>query len=162
MGFGIPEKNQMHKYKLAGGAVALAIAFSSAPAFANDGYVEARGGIISALGDEEATAGVAAGYDFDLNDTLFAGVEVSGDKVLVDGSDIYVGFTGRIGTRLGENTKLFAAGGYTVGEGEDVPHLGAGLQQNVSDKIYVKAEYRHFFGDFADADSGVVGVGVRF
>lgn len=149
----------MRKIAIALGVAAAAI---STPAMANETRIEARGGIISALGTEEATAGVAAGYDFDLGDTVFAGVEVSGDKVLVDGSDIYVGFTGRLGTKIGEDTKLFAAGGYTVGEGEDVPHLGAGLQHALSDRVYVKAEYRHFFSDFADADSGVVGFGFRF
>lgn len=152
----------MNTYKMIGGAAALAIAFSSAPAFANEGRIEARGGVISVLDDEEATIGVAAGYDFDLGDTLFVGGEVSADKVLVDDSDIYVGFTGRVGARIAEATRIFVAGGYTVGEGEDTEHLGAGVQHAISDRIYLKAEYRHFFGDFADADSGVVGLGVRF
>ena len=152
----------MNRYKMIGGAAALAIAFSSAPAFANEGRIEARGGVISVLDDEEATVGVAAGYDFDLGDTLFVGGEVSADKVLVEDSDIYVGFTGRVGARIAEATRIFVAGGYTVGEGEDTEHLGAGVQHAISDRIYLKAEYRHFFGDFADADSGVVGLGVRF
>lgn len=149
----------MRKIAIALGVAAAAI---STPAMADEARIEARGGIISVFGTEEATAGVAAGYDFDLGDTVFAGVEVSGDKVLVDGSDIYVGFTGRLGAKLSEDTRLFAAGGYTVGEGEDVPHLGAGLQHNLTDRIYIKGEYRHFFSDIADADSGVIGFGMRF
>ena len=149
----------MRKIAIAIGVAAAAI---STPAMANEARVEARAGVISVFCEEEAIAGVAAGYDFDLGDTVFAGVEASADKVLVDGADVAWGFTGRLGTKLGEDTKLFAAAGYTVGEGEDVEHLGAGIQHNVSDSLYVKAEYRHFFGSFADGDSGVVGLGLRF
>lgn len=152
----------MRKYVLAAATVAVAIVTGASPALANEGRVEARGGVIWALDETEATVGAAAGYDFDLGDAMFVGAEVSADKVLVDDSDIYVGLTGRVGAKLGERGKAFVAAGYTVGEGEDVPHLGAGYEHRLGSNLYLKAEYRHFFSDFADADALTAGVGFKF
>ena len=61
------------------------LAFAT-PAMANEARVEARGGVIWSNGDSEDTWGVAAGYDFDLGTTAFAGVEVSGDKIGTSGT----------------------------------------------------------------------------
>ncbi|WP_338244343.1 outer membrane beta-barrel protein [Aurantiacibacter hainanensis] len=152
----------MNTRNIALAALSIASGFIAMPAAANEARVEARGGIFWAGDAEEATVGVAAGYDFDLGESLFVGAEVSADKVLVDDSDIYAGLTGRLGTRLGENGRLFAAGGYTVSEGEDVPHLGAGFQYALGEMVYFKTEYRHFFSDFADGDTLVAGIGARF
>lgn len=152
----------MTKFLTAAAAASLAAIAVAAPAQANEGRVEVRGGAIFALDETEATLGAAAGYDFDLGTSAFVGGEISADKVLVDDSDVYFGFTARAGARLGEGGKLFAAGGYTVGEGEDVPHLGAGYEHRVGQSVYLKAEYRHFFSDFADADAITVGVGMKF
>lgn len=134
--------------------------FAAAPAAANEGRAELRGGVAWANGDEEAIAGAALGYDFDLGSAAFAGVEVSGDKVLQDGADIVWGTTARAGAKLGAG-KLFAAGGYSFGEGDDAWHLGAGYEHKVSSSAYVKVEYRHFF-DVVDVNTAVVGVGVNF
>ena len=149
----------MRKFAIVLGAAAAALAV---PAQANEARVEARGGIAWAEGVEEAVAGLAAGYDFDLGDTAFLGLEGSADKVLVDGADVVWGASARVGTRLGANGKLYAAGGYTFGEGEDVPHLGAGYQHAVGTNLYLKAEYRHFFSDFVDVNTAVVGLGYSF
>lgn len=142
-------------------ALAASVAVAS-PALANEARVEARGGIIWSGGTSEATAGVAAGYDYDLGSNAFFGAEVSADKVLTSGSDVYVGLTGRAGIKAGENGKLFVAGGYTVGEGEDVPHLGAGYEHKLGSSLYLKGEYRHFFSDLSDSDAVSVGVGFKF
>lgn len=142
-------------------AAAVAAAFVAAPAMANEARVELRGGAIFIADEEEATAGLAAGYDFDLGSAAFVGAEVAADKVLITDSNIYVGLTGRAGAKLG-NGRLFAAAGYTFGEGEDVPHLGAGYEHTVAGTTYIKAEYRHFFSDFLDADAVSVGIGARF
>jgi hypothetical protein len=142
-------------------ALAASVAVAS-PALANEARVEARGGVIWDSGTSEATAGVAAGYDFDLGGNAFFGAEVSADKVLVSGSDVYYGLTGRAGIKTGENGKLFVAGGYTVGEGEDVPHLGAGYEHKLGSNLYLKGEYRHFFSDFSDADAVSAGIGFKF
>lgn len=146
-------------------AIALAAATAAlvaVPAQANEARVEARGGIAWASGTEEAIAGVAAGYDFDLGSSAFIGVEASADKILVSGADVAFGATGRIGAKVSENGKLFVAGGYTFGEGEDVPHLGGGYNHKVGSNVYVTAEYRHFFSDFVDVNAATLGVGVNF
>jgi outer membrane immunogenic protein len=140
---------------------AAAALVAATPAAANEARVEARGGIVWAGGENEPLAGAAVGYDFDLGSTAFAGVEASGDKVLVDGADVVWGATVRAGAKLGEG-KLYAAGGYSFGEGEDVPHLGGGYQHDLSSGVYVKWEYRHFFSDVVDADVVAMGLGMSF
>ncbi|MFN4114581.1 MAG: hypothetical protein ACK4GD_11625 [Sphingomonadaceae bacterium] len=145
-------------------AIALAAATAAlvaVPAQANEGRVEVRGGIAWAGGAEEAIAGVAAGYDFDLGDAAFIGVEASADKILAGGADIAWGATGRIGAKVSENGKLFVAGGYTFGEGEDVPHLGLGYSHKIGG-AYLTAEYRRFFSDFNDINAATLGLGVNF
>ncbi|MEP6867277.1 MAG: hypothetical protein ABJA20_02060, partial [Novosphingobium sp.] len=114
----------------------------------------------------EATAGVAAGYDFDLGSSAFAGVEVSGDKILTSNTHVAAGFTGRLGAKLGAG-KLFAAGGYTTSfcsgcDGEY--HAGAGYEHSFGNKLYGKVEYRHFFerGTSSNADAVSAGLGVKF
>ncbi|MGQ7829350.1 outer membrane protein [Altererythrobacter sp. Z27] len=155
----------MNKTIFAAAAVATSLAFA-APASANEARVEARGGIAWAQGHEEAVAGIAAGYDFDLGDSetgsVFFGVEGSADKILTDGANVYFGTTARLGAKIGQSGKLFATAGYSFGEGEDVPHLGGGYQHKINDKVYLKAEYRHFFSDFVDLNTAAVGLGVTF
>lgn len=126
---------------------------------------EVRGGVIWAFDESEATLGAAVGYDFDLGETAFAGVELSGDKVLVDGSDVAFGTTARLGARLGDNGKLFAAGGYTFGlddDSGDAWNLGAGYHHKLGQSLYVGTEYRHYFSDFADADALNLVIGTTF
>lgn len=153
----------MRKTAITLGMLAAAVA---APAQANESggevRVEARGGIAWDNGDSEAIAGVAAGYDFDLGETVFAGVEVSGDKILADGANVVLGTTARLGIKVGDDGKLFVTGGYSFGEGEDVPHAGAGYQHAIGENVYLKAEYRHFFSDFSDVDTVAAGVGFKF
>ncbi len=135
------------------------------PALANEARVEARGGVIWAPGNSEATAGIAAGYDFDLGPAAFAGMEVSGDKVLTSGTKVAFGITGRAGAKLAA-TKLFVAGGYTTEfcDGCDGAwHAGAGAELPLMGNIYGKVEYRHYFVDnFSDSDAVVAGVGMKF
>lgn len=133
------------------------------PAAANEGRIEPRGGIIWSGGDSEATAGMAIGYDFDSGNSMFFGVEASADKVLTDGTSIYWGLTGRVGTNVSDRGKLFAAGGYTFGEGDDAFHLGAGYEHEIVERAAVKIEYRHYFSDAAlDADAVALGLVVKF
>lgn len=141
---------------------AAAAAAVATPAMANEGRVETRAGVIWGGGNEDAVAGVAAGYDFDLGDSAFVGVEVSADKVLVSGSDVFVGVTTRVGVKAGEKTKLFIDGGYTFAAGEDTPHLGAGVEYKFTNSLYGKLGYRHQFSDFVDTDTLSAGVGIKF
>ena len=149
-------------------AAAMAATTLATPAMAQDEVngefrIEGRGGVIDGAGQTEAVAGVAAGYDFDLSETVFIGVEGSVDFVLANGGNEVFGATGRVGVHASEEAKLFAAGGRSfVGDGDDAWHLGAGVEYDVTDMVYLKAEYRHFFADFADADSVVAGVGLKF
>lgn len=149
----------MRKFALALGVAAAAVA---SPALANEGRVEARGGIAWAGGNEEAIAGVAAGYDFDLDPAggAFIGVEGSADKILVSGSDVLFGVTGRIGTKLGAG-KLYANGGYSFNEG-DAWHLGAGYEHKVGANTYLKGEYRRYLLNGTDINAAVIGVGFGF
>lgn len=152
----------MRKYALLFAVAGVAMA---APAQANEGRAEIRGGIAWAGGFEEAVAGVAGGYDWDLGETTFVGLEASADKILVEDADILFGATARAGVKVGANGKLFAAGGYSFGVDDDAGdaiHLGAGYQHKVSENVYLKAEYRHFFDDFVDVDTAAVGVGFAF
>ncbi len=146
-------------------ALAATAAFAS-PALANEARVEARGGIAWDSGSTEDIWGIAAGYDFDLGDTAFAGLEVSGDKVGAPGTKVMFGFAGRLGAKLGEKTKLYVDGGYgtegCTGCGGD-PFGGVGVEHTVAGNVYGKLFYRHYFIDAAtDVDGVGVGVGVKF
>lgn len=139
----------------------------ASPAMANETRVEVRGGVIWSNGSSEDTWGAAAGYDFDLGSSAFAGVELSGDKIGTSGTKVAWGFTGRLGAKLGDSTKLFAAGGYTTKPCDlctDSVHAGTGVEQVISNNFYVKAEYRHHFtsGGAPDSDALVGGVGIKF
>lgn len=147
----------MRKIALLGAVAAVAVA---APAAANEARVEARGGIAWANGNEEAVAGVAAGYDFDLGTGAFAGVEVSADKVLADGAKVVFGTTGRLGAKVGTAGKLYATAGYSFNDG-DAFHAGAGYEHKIGERTYLKAEYRRFFDD-VDVNTAVIGLGVNF
>lgn len=138
----------------------------ASPALANESRVEARGGVIWGGGQEEAIAGVAAGYDFDLGSSTFVGAEVSADKILESNTRVAFGFTGRVGAKLSEAGKLYGAGGYTTkfcSGCDETWHLGAGYQHNFGQSLYGKVEYRHYFADNAgDPDAVIAGIGMRF
>lgn len=158
------EKDFMRKIALIAAVAAAAVA---TPALANEGRAEVRGGIVWAEGDSEETLGVAAGYDWDFGSDAFFGVEVSGDKVLADGADISLGLNGRVGVKLDGGTKLYGVTGYQSEPCDfcgDAWGLGAGAEFPFGDKLYGKAEYRHFFaGDnFVDTDAVTVGLGMKF
>lgn len=148
-------------------SLAAAAAVVATPALANETRVEARGGVIWGGGDSEAIAGAAIGYDFDLGTSAFAGVEVSGDKILTSGTKVAFGFTGRAGAKLGAG-KLYANGGYTTEFCDSCKgswHAGAGYQQNLGNQLYGKVEYRHYFPEqsfVSDSDAVAVGLGLRF
>ena len=144
-------------------AASLAVA---TPALANEARVEARGGVYWTPGDTAGTAGVAAGYDFDLG-SAFAGGEVSADKILESGTKVAYGFTGRLGVKPSPGDKLFAAAGYTTKPCDLCEHatnLGAGWEHSFASRLYGKVEYRHFFtaGGAPDSNAVSAGLGVKF
>ncbi len=145
-------------------AAALLSAVVATPALAQngEGHVEVRGGYITGSGLDDATLGVAGGYDFNLGDKAFAGVEIAGDKVLIDGAKVQFSSGARLGANLGTNGKLYATGGYTFGQIDD-PYVGAGYQHKLTQNVYGKVEYRHqFINNFDDTDAFAVGVGFAF
>ena len=153
-------------FSIAAAALA-ATSFAAAPAMANEARVEARGGIVWNGSDSEAVAGAAAGYDFDLGEKSFAGVEVSGDKILTDHTRVSFGASARAGAKLGDPVKLYAVGGYATKPCKGCEgsfNLGAGYQHNFGQNFYGKVEYRHSFvgNGVKDNDAAVAGLGVRF
>ena len=156
----------MRRALLSLAAVAATAAFAS-PALANEARVEARGGVVFGGGvDDEAIAGIAAGYDYDLGKNGFIGLEVSGDKILTSGTKVSFGASVRAGAKVADATKIYAIGGYNTEFVDDFAgqwSAGAGLQQDIGSRLYAKVEYRHaFIDDFNDSDVVVGGLGVRF
>ncbi len=146
---------------------AVAAVAAASPAFANEARVEARTGVIWDGSDSDAVAGVAAGYDYDLGEKFFVGVEGSADKVLTDNTRVSWGVGGRAGVKVTPSTKLYAASTWQskfTRYGNSAVGVGGGLQQDLNDKFYGKVEYKHLLvGDNTpDADVGLVGVGMKF
>lgn len=139
---------------------------AAAPAMANEVRVEAHSGVIWNNGGTEATAGVAAGYDYDLGKVGFVGAEVSADKILAEyAKRVSFGFTGRAGVNLA-GTKAYALTGYSTTPCHDCGgawQVGAGVQKDFLQKFYGKVEYRHYIGDGStNADAVTAGLGVKF
>jgi outer membrane immunogenic protein len=143
-------------------AASMAVA---SPAIAGEARIELRGGLLQEGDSGRGLAGLAAGYDFDIGSKAFLGPEVSVDKLLRSGNEVLLGLTARAGVRLGENGKLFVAGGGTVRTIEDSPyHFGGGYEHKLGGKLYLKGEYRHFLADRfgVTGDAGIVGIGLKF
>jgi outer membrane immunogenic protein len=143
---------------------AAAAAIVATPALAaGEGRLEARGGIAFAGGNSEAFAGIAAGYDFDLGDKAFLGVEVSGDKVLANGADVIFGVGARLGAKAGDKGRAYVIGGMGFADGESDPFLGLGYQHKFGDKVFGKIEYRRvLISNFTDVNFAGVGIGAAF
>lgn len=147
-------------------ALAVTAAVIASPAMANEGRVEARGGVVWDSGTTEDFYGVAAGYDWDLGDKAIVGLEISGDKIAATDTGLGIGFTGRVGLKAGEKGKFVVDGGYTTFTCDlcdDAVHAGAAFEQGFGGNLYGKIAYRHYFVDSAtDVDAVAVGLGVRF
>ena len=137
-----------------------AAALATTPAMAaGEGRIEGRGAIGWGGGSEDAFAGIAAGYDFDLGETVFAGPEVSYDTNF-DGADL-VNVGGRLGIKTGDKGRLYVGGAYEINETEEF-NASVGYQYSFSDKIYGKVEYRRYFFPGTDLNAAGVGIGVKF
>lgn len=137
------------------------------PALANEARIEGHGGVVWDGSDSDATAGVAVGYDWDLGDSAFVGLETSADKILRSNQRVSVGVGGRAGIKLSEAGKLYAVSSYQTKPCkycEESVSLGAGYQQNFGSNLYGKVEYRHYFvgNGVPDYDGAVAGLGMRF
>lgn len=138
----------------------------ASPALANEARVEARGGVVWDSNNSEATAGIAAGYDWDLGGSTFVGLETSADKILTDNTRVTFGVGGRLGVKTSPDGKLYAVSTYQTKNCrfcEESVTLGAGYQHVLGNNLYGKVEYRHHFVEnVTDYDAALVGVGVKF
>lgn len=140
----------------------------SAPAVAG-ARVEARVGVLSEGGSTVTIGGIAAGYDYDLPGPVFIGAEASIDNNFTSSStgdvELLVGLSARAGIKVGVGGRAFVTAGATFRSIDNSPyHAGAGYQQAIGPKFYLKAEYRHFFatGVNDDGDAAMAGVGFKF
>lgn len=141
----------------------IASAAGSCPAYAGDGRAEATIGLIDQEKESNAIGALAVGYDWDLSETVFAGVEASVEQVFANGEDPSLGLAGRMGFKPGEKTKVFVIGGYSFEKEEDRPFVGAGVEQDLAEGIYGVLFYHRLFGDIGpDADVVGVGLGIEF
>ena len=142
-------------------AAIAAVALAASPAHADETRVEVRGGIAWCCGSSDETIGLAVGHDFDLSSGLFIGVEGVADTNF-DFVDPLLGVNARLGTKLGEKSKLFGTVGYAYDTGfeDDDLVLGAGYQYNISDRALFSVQYQRYV-DF-NVNRASVGVGYRF
>ena len=144
-----------------------AAAAAASPAFANEGRIEGHGGVVWDGDDSEGTAGAAVGYDWDMGDSGFVGLETSADKILDSNQRVSFGIGGRAGVKAGDAGKLYAVTSYQTKPCrtcEEEITGGAGYQHNFGSKLYGKVEYRHHFigNGVSDYDGAVAGLGIRF
>ncbi|MBO9574455.1 MAG: porin family protein [Sphingobium sp.] len=119
------------------------------------------------LGYDLRAGGAVIGAEAELSDSTASRAVVGGD---VDAArDIYIG--GRIGVPVGTNLLAYAKAGYTNArvntptfrENGDGVRVGGGLEYDLGNKLYVKAEYRYSnYEQDIERHQVVGGVGVRF
>jgi len=155
----------------------------------NGAHVEALGGWDRVQGegqhDDGVLYGVGAGYDIRKGNAVF-GIEGEASDSTQKQSvgaltehasrDLYVG--GRAGFVVGGNNLLYAKAGYTnarftvsgtdtgvtLARGNlDGYRVGAGIEHQLSNNMFVKAEYRYSnYKDGVSRNQVVGGVGIRF
>lgn len=136
----------------------------ASPAYADEAHIELTIGVIDEGAEKEAVLAFAAGYDWDLSEKVYVGVEGSLEKVLADDTDLGVSVSGRLGLHATDTTKTNLTGGFVFEKGEDRPFIGAGIEQEVNENgLYVVVFYHHLFGDeHHDADVLALGLGWEF
>ena len=142
-------------------AIIVAAAAISSPAIANEGRVEVRGGWIWVPGGSDDALGVALGYDADIGEKTYVGVEISADTNIDFVSPIY-SLTGRVGVKAGENTKIFVSGGYARASdvyADDVT-IGAGGQFSLGKEAFASVQYQRYIDTQLNRIS--FGIGLKF
>ena len=129
---------------IAGFAGAMALA---TPALADETRVEVNTSGNFYGGDYQQSIGAAVGHDFTIAPMLFAGPEVSLQKILATDTLTSVGISGRVGANLGPAGKLYAVGGWATTPyhgGNPDWDIGAGYSHALTIGTYGKVEYRHY------------------
>jgi outer membrane immunogenic protein len=137
------------------------------------------------LGYDFQTGGAVLGIEGEASDSTakecINSFAIAGDRLCSKtGRDLYVG--GRVGAVVGRSTLLYAKAGYTNARSEatynsnlagstivsshdslDGFRVGAGVEQAVGRKAFVKAEYRYSnYEQGVDRHQVVAGLGIRF
>ena len=150
-------------------SVPLLLALATTPALADETRAEVHTTGNFDTGDYQQSIGVAVGHDFTLAPGVFAGPEVSVDKLLAANTLTSVGVSGRLGANLGPVGKIYAVGGWasTPYHGGNADwDMGAGYQHALIPGTYAKVEYRHYTssanGMTPSRDAVTVGFGAHF
>jgi outer membrane immunogenic protein len=141
-------------------ATAIAAVVSS-PALANEGRVELRNGIIWANGVSDEAVGLALGYDADVSDAFFVGIESTIDTNFDFVSPV-LGVNARLGTNIGESGRFFGTVGYAYDTDFDIDDfaVGGGYQHTLNGDLVISAQYQRYLD--LDINRVSVGVGARF
>ena len=158
-------------------AATAAVIFTATPALA-EGNVDVHGGISGtcvegACDSAKFVVGVGAGYDFAVGNNVFLGPQANVDLIRIGDSTLgNYSLVARLGTKIGEKSKIYALGGYAgqeLGGGLGVAsgwRLGAGYEHLLGKNIFLKIEYRYSqyskYGFTGSQNSGIVGVGTHF
>ncbi|NJS13420.1 MAG: porin family protein [Sphingopyxis sp.] len=148
---------------------------------ASAGGVSETGAVYAAqLGFDIRSNNLVYGLEGELGDATTKACFATSGVCIKASRDLYIG--GRLGVAIADNTLLYAKGGYsnarqtfsyqvTVPVQPGVPtsaksdgwRVGAGIEQTISERFLVKAEYRYsdYEGGFK-RHQGVVGLGIRF
>jgi outer membrane immunogenic protein len=155
----------------------------------NGAHVEVLGGWDRVQGegshDDGVLYGVGAGYDVRKGNAVFGIEGEASDSTQKESvgaltehasRDLYVG--GRVGAVLGGNNLLYAKAGYTnarysvsgTDTGVDLAHgnldgvrVGAGIEHQLSNNTFLKAEYRYSnYEQGVSRNQVVAGFGIRF
>ena len=104
--------------------------------------------------------------DVDVTETVFVGVEATAEKLLTDGTRVAWGIGGRAGAEVLPRSKIFVSMNWQSKDCRECGNavgLGTGWEQNLSEKIYAKIEFKHLFiDDEANANVGIIGLGLMF
>lgn len=78
----------------------------------DESCVEVCGGVVWNLNDSDVIVGVVVGYDWDFGISIFVGVEVLVDKILIDNICVLFGFGGCLGVKVLELGKFYVVVSY--------------------------------------------------
>ncbi|WP_420142943.1 hypothetical protein [Sphingobium sp.] len=142
-----------------------ASALIATPAVADETYVDATGGVIWNREGSNAVAAFTLGHDVELNDRFFVGVEGIAEKVLEKDTRVVWGIGGRVGAYVLPGSKLIAGVNWQSKDCRECASavgLSTSWEQDLSEKIYGKVEYKHLLIGNGERDSDVVAVGLGF
>ena len=153
-------------------------AFAASPAFASGFNADVHAGIdgfhLEGAGNgTNFSYGVGVGYDYEVNEKFFVGAQLGLDEerlALGVNQQRNLSAVLRAGYKITSKDTVYALGGYAnqyvAVTGVDGWRVGAGYERAITNKVFVKAEYRYSdykkYGLTASQNAGLIGVGVHF